>query len=214
MTRNAMLRIAIVMLVGALGYAGPTNKWVNVHVFDPSEQTTVDVRLPLDFIGAAIDAVNTPEFQKGKITLDFSKHHEGDEGEIEGEIEAEVKAEVDAALKKEGVTITRHGAPDVDWVPLLKQMKTLPDSEFVKVDSPDAFVTVNKKNGYFLVNVQERGEGKNTVDVKLPVALLDAFSVDANNQLDVKAFITKLGELPAGDLVRVTGEADVRIWVE
>ena len=211
MTRNATLRIAIVMLVAALGYAGPKTKWVNVHVFDPSEQTTVDVRLPLDFIGAAIDAVNTPEFQKGKITLNFGGHHE--EG-VEGEIEAEVNAEVDAALKKEGVTVHHHGAPDVDWVPLLKQMKTLPDSEFVKVDSPEAFVTVNKKNGYFLVNVVERGEGKNTVDVKLPVGLLDAFEVDANNQLDIRAFVTKLGELPAGDLVRVTGEADVRIWVE
>jgi hypothetical protein len=209
MNGNAVLRIAIVMLVAALGYAGPQTKWVNVHVFDPSEQTTVDVRLPLDFIGAAIDAVNTPEFRNGKITLDFAKRHED-----EGEIEAEVEAEVDAAQKKEGVTITHHGAPDVDWVPLLQKMKTLPDSEFVKVDSPEAFVTVNKKNGYFLVNVQERGEAKNTVDVKLPVALLDAISIDASNQLDVKAFITKLGELPAGDLVRVTGEADVRIWVE
>jgi hypothetical protein len=209
MNGNAVLRIAIVMLVAALGCAGPQTQWVNVHVFDPSEQTTVDVRLPLDFIGAAIDAVNTPEFRNGKITLDFAKHHEG----AEGEIEAEVEAEVDAALK-EGVPITHPGAMAMDWVPLLQKMKTLPDSEFVKVDSPEAFVTVNKKNGYFLVNVQERGEGKNTVDVKLPVALLDAFSVDEKNQLDVKAFITKLGELPAGDLVRVTGEADVRIWVE
>lgn len=211
MNWNGILRIAIVMLVAAFGFAGPKTKWVNVHVFDPSEQTTVDVRLPLDFIGAAIDAVNTPEFQKGKITLDFGGHHHGEEGEIE----AEVNAEVDAALKKEGiVSVHHHGAPDVDWVPLLKQMKTLPDSEFVKVDSPEAFVTVNKKDGYFLINVVERGEGKNTVDVKLPVALLDAFSIDEKNQLDVKAFITKLGELPPGDLVRVTGEADVRIWVE
>lgn len=210
MTRNVILRTVIVMLVAALGYAGPKTKWVNVHVFDPAEQTTVDVRLPLDFIGAAIDAVNTPEFQKGKITLDFSGHHDDDEGEIE----AEVRAEVDAELSKAGVVRVHHGHPDVDWIPLLKQMKTLPDSEFVKVDSPDAFVTVNKKAGYFLVNVKERGEGKNTVDVKLPVALLDAFSIDENNQLDVKAFVNKLADLPAGDLVRVTGEADVRIWVE
>ncbi|GEM_PF-672799 len=203
MKRNLMLTIAITALA-ALALAGPKTKWVNVHVFDPSDQTTVDVRLPLDFIGAAIDAVNTPEFRQGKITLDFGTHG--------GEIEAEAKGE--AEPKREGVVRVRHGRSEVDWVALLKQVKALPDSEFVKVDSPDAFITVNKKGGFFLVNVAERGEGKNTVDVKLPLGLLDAFSVDEKNQLDVKAFITKLGDLPAGDLVTVKGEADVRIWVE
>ena len=107
MNRSRFSAVLMMTFLSALAWAGSQGKWINVHVHEVSEQTTVDIRLPLDFIAAAIDAVDTPEFRQGKIKLDF-KHHdhqEAGEGEVEGEV------------------TVRHEHPDVDWVPLMKKMK-------------------------------------------------------------------------------------------
>jgi len=197
MNRTRFAALIFITLFSALAWAGSQGKWINVHVYEASEQTTVDVRLPLDFIAAAIDAVDTPEFRQGKIKLDFDHH------------------DAENAVEAEGTVTIHHGHPDVDWVPLLKKMKDLPDGEYVKVDSPDAKVSVKRDGPLFLIHVDDQSEEKTKVDIRLPVDLLGAFSVDENNQLDVKAFINELGKLGTGDLVRVTGgDADVRIWVE
>ena len=109
----------------------------------------------------------------------------------------------------------RADQPDVNWVTLLKKMKDLPEGEYVKVDSPDAKISIKRAGGLFLIHVDEQKDEKTTVDVRLPVALLDAVSVDENQELDVKAFVAQLDKLETGDLVRVSGDdADVRIWVE
>jgi len=197
MNRFRFAAAAAVLLLSALAPAGSHGKWINVHVRQASEQTTVDVRLPLDFIALAIDAVDTPEFRHGKVRLDFSHH------------------DCDGDAKAEGDVKVRADHPDVNWVPLLKKMKDLPQGEYVKVDSPDANVSIKRAGGLFLIHVDERKGEKTTVDVRLPVALLDAVSVDDNQELDVKAFVAQLDKLEIGDLVRVNGDdADVRIWVE
>jgi hypothetical protein len=195
MSRFRFAAAATAVLLSALAMAGSHGKWINVHVRQASEKTTVDVRLPLDFIALAIDAVDTPEFKHGKVRINF--HSRGDAVEGEGEVEV------------------RNSRPDVNWVPLLKKMKDLPQGEYVKVDSPDAKVSIRRTGDLFLIHVVEQKDEKTTVDVRLPVALLDAVSVDENQDLDVKAFVAQLDKLDTGDLVRVTGDdADVRIWVE
>jgi len=197
MNRSRFAAAATVLLLSALAQAGSHGKWINVHVRQASEQTTVDVRLPLDFIALALDAVDTPEFRHGKMRLDF-KHHDRD-GDV----------------KSDGDGKARADQPDVNWVTLLKKMKDLPEGEYVKVDSPDAKISIKRAGGLFLIHVDEQKDEKTTVDVRLPVALLDAVSVDENQELDVKAFVAQLDKLETGDLVRVSGDdADVRIWVE
>ena len=198
MIRCRPAAILALSLLASSAFAQPKGKWINIHVRDAAEQTTVDVRLPLDFIAAAIDAVDTPEFKNGKIRLDFhSRAHEG-------------------AVEAEGDVTVHADHPDVNWAPLLKKMKDLPDGEFVKVDSPDAKVSVRRTGGLFLIHVEnQQTEEKAKVDVRIPVALLDSFKVDENNRLDIKAFVAELDKLDIGDLVRVSAEGtDVRIWVE
>jgi hypothetical protein len=104
---------------------------------------------------------------------------------------------------------------DIDWPQLLAAVKGAPDGEFVKVDAPDAKVQVSKRAGTLYVNVVETAEDHATVNVTLPMAMIDALKFDDANQIDVAALLTGLDQLPDGDLVTVEADdATVRVWVE
>ena len=104
---------------------------------------------------------------------------------------------------------------DIDWPQLLAAVKDAPDGEFVKVDAPDAKVQVSKRAGTLYVNVVETAEDHATVNVTLPMAMVDALKFDDANQIDMAALLTGLDQLPDGDIVTVEADdATVRVWVE
>jgi hypothetical protein len=103
----------------------------------------------------------------------------------------------------------------VDWMAILKEIRTAPEGEYVKVKQPDADVNVSKRDGMVFVHVSERGEGGDNVDVRVPMALLDAFQVDKEGRVDLKALVSHLDAVKSGELVRVeSSDAHVRVWVE
>jgi hypothetical protein len=104
---------------------------------------------------------------------------------------------------------------EIDWPQLLAAVKEAPDGEFVKVDSPDANVRVSKVDGTLYVHVVENEDEHATVNVQVPMSMIDALHIDENNQIDVAAFLSSFDDLPDGDLVTVDAEdAKVRVWVE
>ena len=104
---------------------------------------------------------------------------------------------------------------DIDLAKILAAVAQAPDGKFVKVEDHEADVEVTKQAGMLLIHVVGKDGDHEVVDVKLPAQLLSAISVDAENQVDVKALLASLAALPNGDLVTVTSsEANVRIWVE
>ena len=104
---------------------------------------------------------------------------------------------------------------DIDWTALLTAVRDAPDGEFVTATSDDADVSVRKIDGMLTVDVDEKGGDNARVRVRVPAELIDAFTVDADNTLDVVALIERLAELPGGDLVQVEADdATVRVWIE
>jgi hypothetical protein len=104
---------------------------------------------------------------------------------------------------------------EVDIPKLIQEIKKSPDAEYVKVNSKDADVSISKKGGTITINVTGKNQDKEKVMVKIPSAILDGITVDANNELDVKSLLKNIENLPADDLVSVSGDdANVRIWVE
>jgi hypothetical protein len=104
---------------------------------------------------------------------------------------------------------------EIDWPQLLAAIKDAPDGEFVKVTGDDANVLVSKRDGTLYVNVVETEEQNATVNVTLPMSVIDGLRIDENNQIDVAALLTAFDQLPSGDLVTVqSDEANVRVWVE
>ena len=104
---------------------------------------------------------------------------------------------------------------EIDWAQLIQAVRTSPDGEYVTITSDEADVRVVKQAGMMLVDVLEKAHDHAEVQVRIPVSMLDAFSVDEQNRFDVAAFLRSFDERPDGELVRVTSnEANVRVWVE
>jgi hypothetical protein len=123
------------------------------------------------------------------------------------------------SVKAEGL---RHGkvhlgvrSSEVDWVAILRGVREAPEGDYVRVSERDAEVLVRKRAGVVTVEVNERGDRGERVLVTLPEPLLDAFVVDEDDRLDLRAFLAALGRSPAGDVLQIeSADANVRIWVE
>jgi len=105
---------------------------------------------------------------------------------------------------------------DVDFKAIWQELRKHDNTDFVKVDSPEANVTVSRKGALMLVNVVEKAEkDAGTIEVKIPVTLMDALAKSEKDEIDLKAFVAELSKMTSGDLVTVKQkDAEVRIWIE
>jgi len=104
---------------------------------------------------------------------------------------------------------------DVDWVAVLTSLQGSPEGEYITVDSDEADVVVTRTTAGFQVSVDQKTDEQARVRVNIPESLIDAFQVDENNDLDVKAMLEAFDKLPTGDLITVDSvEANVRVWIE
>jgi hypothetical protein len=105
---------------------------------------------------------------------------------------------------------------EINFPEIMAAIKDAPDGEFVKVDAEDANVRVVKQGGTIKINVTEGGEEEHAVvNVTVPASMIDALTVDENNQIDVVALLSSFEDLPNGELVTVDSEdANVRVWIE
>ena len=98
---------------------------------------------------------------------------------------------------------------------LWRALTEVGDTEFVTVDGGDETVRIARVGDQITVQVEDRGEeGSETVDVQLPIAVVDALFSGDGDTLNVRAAVERLGEL-RGDIVRVTeDERLIRIWID
>ena len=89
------------------------------------------------------------------------------------------------------------------------------DTEFVTVDGEDETVRIARVGDQITVQVEDRDEeGTETVDIQLPIVVVDALLAGNGDTLNVRAAVERLGEL-RGDIVRVSeDERQVRIWID
>jgi hypothetical protein len=87
------------------------------------------------------------------------------------------------------------------------------DSEFVSIQSKDANVKVMKQGGFLLVQTDD--ESKSTVDIKLPLAVVDAMLSGKGEELNLMAAVQALQDSGIKDLITVKDkEATVRVWID
>ena len=98
---------------------------------------------------------------------------------------------------------------------LWRALMDVGDTEFVTVEGGDETVRVARAGDRIEVQVEERSDdGSETVDVKLPVLVVDALLSGDAETLNVRAAVERLGEL-RGDLVRVSeDERQIRVWID
>ena len=89
------------------------------------------------------------------------------------------------------------------------------EAEFVAVDGQDETVRIARMGDWINVQVEQCDEdGGETVDIRIPVAVVDALLSGDGETLNVHAAAEQLGEL-RGDIVRASGgEHQVRVWID
>jgi hypothetical protein len=114
------------------------------------------------------------------------------------------------------VSIHNADMNGVDLRALLDAVRTAPDNEFVTVKDKDSNVRVAKANGNIIVHVIDTKSKEQTVDVTVPLKIVDAlFATAKDDQLDIAAALRALSD--AGDIVLVTvhdSSQKVRVWVD
>lgn len=98
---------------------------------------------------------------------------------------------------------------------LWAEIKNSPDMTFVTVEEENEKVRVWKEADTLYVKVEE-GRNDETVDVKIPLAVIDALlSSEEEGTLDIQAAMQALVEHGEGELVAVSGgDEEVRVWVD
>jgi len=108
----------------------------------------------------------------------------------------------------------------VDLRALMDAIRTTGDGEFVTVESKHEHVRVAKQGAYMLIKVRDedsptKGDKAETVDVKVPLSVVDALLSGGKNELDLAAGVRALRAQGDTELVTVNdGEETVHIWVD
>jgi hypothetical protein len=167
--------------------------WFHVKVVESGEDAeTVRVNVPLSLVEAMIPLMD----------------HTGD-----GEDEA---IEVNGSERHHhGVTIDNHDISPAEMRAILEAFRQAEDGEYVAVDGVDEKVRVSKSGGYFLIDVDDRGEEHEQVKVRMRMDVLDALLSGAKDELNFQAAAKSLRNYAGEDLVTVISDDEtVRIWID
>jgi hypothetical protein len=109
----------------------------------------------------------------------------------------------------------------VDLRALMDAIRSTGDSEFVSVESKHEHVRVAKQGAYMLIKVRDensgfkKGDKAETVDVKVPLSVVEALLSGGKDELDLAAAVRALRAQGDTELVTVNdGEETVHIWVD
>ena len=155
-------------------------KWLHVRVEKSGEDgETIRVNVPLSLAEAVIPAIDSHQFNRGKIRM---RHHGG----------------------------------DVDLRALLAAVKDAADGEFITIDKKDETIRVAKSGGFLLVKTDETSEeSTEQVNVKVPLAVVEAMLSAGEDEIDLAAGIKALREFGDIQLVEVRdGNETIRVWID
>ena len=119
-------------------------------------------------------------------------------------------------MKGGRVRIDSTGAGDTDLRAVWAAVRKAKDGEYATVEDKDSKVRVRKAGGLILVEAVERDEGSGEkVNVRLPLAVVDALFGANAEELDVLAAVRALGDHADGVVVDVVdGGESVRVWID
>jgi len=182
----AALALFAVMAAPAAAQSETAGKWLHVRVIESGDGESVRVNVPLALAEAILPSLKIKHLQNGKV-----------------KIEDHVRVHME----------------DVDLRAILDAVKSAEDGEFVTVESKNKDnVRVAKRGGYLLVEVRENdkdGKQREKVDVKVPMAVVEALLSGGKDELDILAAIRALARHGDTELVSVQdGKSTVRVWID
>ncbi len=97
------------------------------------------------------------------------------------------------------------------WSELRRQK----DTTFLSVQETNGKVKMAKRGNYLMIQATERGGKRENVEVKIPVAVVDALLSGPGEELNIAAGLQALVRAGEGEIMTVTGDDEtVRMWID
>jgi hypothetical protein len=113
------------------------------------------------------------------------------------------------------IRINEFKVDNIDLRRAFQAIKSAKDGEFVTVDSTDAHVRVAKEKGFIIVKARDSRNKTGTVDVRVPIEVVDALFSGGPDELNLIAALRALAGKGDIELVNVKDtESTVRVWVD
>jgi len=117
-------------------------------------------------------------------------------------------------LEKGRLKLSQNDISVADIRRLWAELKATGDAEFVTIEEKDKTVRVARAGEYLRVNVQDQSAKRETVQIRMPIAVVDALLSGEGETMDVAAAIAQL-KGQRGEIVSVeSAESQVRIWID
>ena len=178
--------------------------------------SVVVMGLVVSALTAGVTAQNEPEAQ---AWLHVQVEGEGDPGErVAVNLPLRAVSAV-LAMAPEGMVSSdgqlrvpeEHGVTVSEIRRMWRELSAAGDSEFVAMERGDQSVRVERRGEQLQVRVTEADE---TVEIDLPVVIVDALLSGEGETLNLAAALELLREL-RGDIVRVVeAQRQIRVWVD
>ena len=95
-----------------------------------------------------------------------------------------------------------------------RQLMDAGDAEFITIEHENDTVRVARSGDEIEVRMARGGDGGETAEMRLPVAVVDALLSGDGDTLDLRAAVEQLGRL-RGDIVRVReDDRSIRVWID
>lgn len=126
-----------------------------------------------------------------------------------------IEVVVDSIDKREFMAQIEEGHPSLDIPKLWRSLRKMEGEDFLTVETDNEAVRVWKQDDLFRISVREGGASEPTIQVKIPLAIMDYLFESKSDELSFENLVNQLrGHLP---LTLVTVDKDderVRIWLE
>lgn len=89
------------------------------------------------------------------------------------------------------------------------------DMTFLTVKETDGRVKMAKQGNYLLIHAAEEGARRENVEIRVPLAVVDALLAGDGDELNVRGALEALVRVGEGELMTVTGDNEtVRMWID
>ena len=207
-TRLPLTLIPIGVLASLYVFLGPASPgltpasaepWLHIKVVETNPGAeTVRVNVPLSLVEALVPLMDHAQ-----------------DGDDDADDDAADNADHPSRHHHHGMSINDHDITPAEMRALLEAFRQAEDGEYVAVDGVDEKVRVTKSGGLFLVDVEDRGEEREQVKVKIRTEVLEALLSGGKDELNFQAAAKSLRNHAGEDLVTVVSKDEtVRIWID
>ena len=117
-------------------------------------------------------------------------------------------------LEKGRLKLNEKNISVADIRRLWTELKASGDAEFVTVEEKDKTVRIARAGDYIRIDVRGESEKNETVQIRMPLVVVDALLSGEGESMDVAAAIAQL-KGQRGEIVTVEGsDSQVRIWID